>query len=156
MWAQERYSLYPAEWRKRHSLLEETVKFGTICGIHSAASHFWILDMLQTKADRFTFGFKDQPLLVDACSPTDQVAYTFYTEGMRRRLGDHAKPSVVLTGKHMRWLERHYSSCRQPSFIYFRTLDGFVVWRRLDCNGKIFAWLNPIKVRLLVSLPASA
>jgi hypothetical protein len=84
MWAQERYSLYPAEWRRKQGLLDETVKFGTIRGIRSAASHFWTLDLLQTLPDKFTFGFKDRPLIaVEACSPTDQVAYTFFTEGMR-------------------------------------------------------------------------
>jgi hypothetical protein len=48
MWAQERYSLFPAEWRKRHSLLEETIKFDTVRGMRSAASHFWTLDLLQS------------------------------------------------------------------------------------------------------------
>jgi hypothetical protein len=77
--------------------------------MRSAASHFWTLDLLQNQADRFTFGFKDRPILVDECSPTDQAAYTFFTEGLRRRMGDHPKPSAVLSGKHMLWIERHYN-----------------------------------------------
>jgi hypothetical protein len=83
MWTQERYSMYPADWRRRQGLLEETIKFGTIRGMRSAASHFWTLDLLQSHADRFTFGFKDRPLIVETCSPTDQAAYTYFTEGMR-------------------------------------------------------------------------
>jgi hypothetical protein len=42
MWAQERYSLYPSEWCRRNLALEDTVKFGSIRAIRSAASHFWI------------------------------------------------------------------------------------------------------------------
>jgi hypothetical protein len=76
MWTHERYSLYPADWRRKQGLKEETIKFGTIRGIRSAASHFWTLDLLQTQPDKFTFGFKDCPLIVEACSPTDQAAYT--------------------------------------------------------------------------------
>jgi hypothetical protein len=108
MWAQERYSLYPADWWKRKVLGEEAIKFGTIRALRSAASHFWTLDLLQTHSDQLTLGFKDRPQLVQACSPTDQVAYTYFTEGMRRRLGDHPTPSTVLTGQHMRWIERDF------------------------------------------------
>jgi hypothetical protein len=110
MWAQERYSLYPADWWKNNGTGEEAVKFGTVRALRTAASHFWILDLLQSHSDQLTFGFKDRPLLVQACSPTDQVAYTYFTEGMRRRLGDHPQPSTVLTGAHMRWITRYYLS----------------------------------------------
>jgi hypothetical protein len=48
MWAQERYTLYPTDWRKKHGDHEEAVKFGTIRAMRSAASHFWILDLLNT------------------------------------------------------------------------------------------------------------
>jgi hypothetical protein len=106
MWAQERYSLYPADWWKRHVIGEDAIKFGTIHALRSAASHFWIFDMLFSKANQLTFGFKDRPQqTVQACSPTDQVAYTYFTEGIRRRLGDHPQPSTVLTGRHMLWLD---------------------------------------------------
>jgi hypothetical protein len=44
-------------------------------------------------------------VIVEACSPTDQASYTYFTEGLRRRLGDHPRPSTVLTGKIMRWID---------------------------------------------------
>jgi hypothetical protein len=105
MWAQERYSLYPSDWRKKQGLHEEAVKFGTLRAMRSAASHFWILDLLNTQTDQLTFGFKDRPVIVEACSPTDQASYTYFTEGLRRRLGDHPQPSTVLTGKIMKWID---------------------------------------------------
>jgi hypothetical protein len=140
MWAQERYSLYPAEWRKRHSLLEETIKFGTVRGLRSAASHFWTLDLLQNQSEKFTFGFKNRPLIVEACSPTDQAAFTYFTEGMRRRLGDHPRPSAVLTGKHMKWITHYYDRLylsstmrverRQAACAAVTHLASYIGWLR--------------------------
>jgi hypothetical protein len=48
--------------------------------------------------------------LVATCSPTDQAAYTYFTEGMRGRLGNHPRRSAVLTGKHMMWIDRYYAN----------------------------------------------
>jgi hypothetical protein len=87
MWAQERHALYPSDWWKRNRLGAEAIKFGTIRALCSAASHFWTIDLLHTHADQLTFGFKDRHEMVQACSPTDQVTYTYFTEGMRRQLG---------------------------------------------------------------------
>jgi hypothetical protein len=76
MWVQERYSLYPAEWSKKSSLLAESVKFSTVRGLCSAASHFCIWDLLHANPEKLTLGFKDRPTIVESCSPTDEVAYT--------------------------------------------------------------------------------
>jgi hypothetical protein len=76
MWAQERYSLYPSEWHRRVSAKTDPVKFGSVRAIRSAASHFWIWDLLLAHPDRLTLGFKDPPVVVEGCSPTDEAAYT--------------------------------------------------------------------------------
>jgi hypothetical protein len=99
---------YPSEWRKKASALEEAVTFGTVRGLRSAASHFWIWDLFQSCPDRLTLGFKDRPTLVQQCSPTDEVVYTYFTEGMKRRMGDHPKPSAVLLLSHMIQIDHHY------------------------------------------------
>jgi hypothetical protein len=108
MWAQERYSLYPADWWRKHSAGETTIKFGTIRALRSAGSHLWILDLLQNHSENLTFGFRDRPQLLNACSPTDPVSFTYFTEGLRWRLGDHPVPSTVLTETHMRWINQYY------------------------------------------------
>lgn len=110
MWAQERYSLYPAEWRRRNSDLEKAVTFGSIRAIRSAASHFWIWDLLLTQPEKLTLGFKDRPTVVSGCSPTDEIAYTYFTDGMRRRVGDDPKPSAVLLLHHIIWMEKHFAA----------------------------------------------
>jgi hypothetical protein len=107
MWAQERYSLYPAEWRRRNSDLEKAVTFSSIRAIRSATSHFWILDLLLTQPEKLTLGFKDRPTVVSGCSPTDEIAYTYFTDGMRRRDSDDPKPLAVLLLHHIIWMEKH-------------------------------------------------
>jgi hypothetical protein len=109
MWAQERYSLFPSEWRRRDSLLAESIKFGSIRGVRSAASHFWLWDLLLTHPEKLTLGFKDRPTIVEGCSPTDEISYTYFTDGMRRRLGDNPKPSAVLLLDHILWINRYYT-----------------------------------------------
>jgi hypothetical protein len=108
MWAQERYSLFPLEWRQHNSPLVEPVKFGSIRGVRSAVSHFWIWDLLLTHPERLTLGYKDHPMLVEACSPTEEMAYTYFTDGMRRRIGDNPRPSAVLLLEHIVWFDRYY------------------------------------------------
>jgi hypothetical protein len=108
MWAQERYSLYPSDWWRKQRTSEAAIKFGTIRALRSAASHLWTLDLLQNKSEQLTFGFRDRPQMVEACSPTDQIAYSYFTEGLRRRLGDNPTPSTVLLGSHMKWIDQYY------------------------------------------------
>jgi hypothetical protein len=119
MWAQARYSLYPAEWRKKHRLTDEVVKYGTVRALRSAATHFWVWDLLQTNPNCLTLGFRDKPMIVAGCSPTDEVAYACFTDGMRRRMGDHPKPSSVFLLAHAIWitqyLETFFEQARDPT-----------------------------------------
>jgi hypothetical protein len=97
MWAQERYSLYLSEWRRRNSAFEATVKLGSIRATPPAASHFWIWDLLLTQPEKLTLGFKDWPTIVSGCSPTNEISYTYtyFMDGMQGRVRDNPKPSAV-------------------------------------------------------------
>jgi hypothetical protein len=137
MWAQERYSLFPSEWRKKNSALEKSVTFGTIRGIRSAAAHFWIWDLLHTHSNKLTLGFRDRPTIVNGCSPTDKVAYTYFTDGLKRRMGDNPKPSTVLLLEHMIWLDRYYDS------VFTQATDPLVqisicIWRANSSTCTVF------------------
>jgi hypothetical protein len=55
--------------------------------------------------------FREAPNLqvhIGACSPADEVAYTYLTEGMKHRMGDHPKLSAVLLISHMMQIDHHY------------------------------------------------
>jgi hypothetical protein len=110
MWAQIRYSLYPSDWRQRHGQRDKTISFGTNRAMRSAASHYWLWDLLHAPDDKLTLGFKNRPLLVQGCSPTDEAAYTYFTDGFKRPVGNNPKPSAVLLLRHVLWLDTHYLS----------------------------------------------
>jgi hypothetical protein len=143
MWVQEQYSLYPSEWRRRHSDLEATVKFGSIRAIRSTASHFWIWDLLLTQPDKLTLGFKDRPTMVHGCSPTDEIGYTFFMDGMRRRAGDNPKPSAVLLLHHILWMANYFDEL----FSHAPTCSGRVEACRaaLTLVLAFLAWLRAME-----------
>jgi hypothetical protein len=143
MWAQERYSLYPAEWRRRNLDLEKAVTFGSIRAIRSAASHFWIWDLLLTQPEKLTLGFKDQPTVVSGCSPTDEIAYTYFTHGMRRRVGDDPKPSAVLLLHHIIWMKKHLGALFANAVDCCGRVDA--CWAALTLVSAYLAWLRALE-----------
>jgi hypothetical protein len=65
-------------------------------------------DLLLAHPERLTLGFKDCPVMVEGCSPTDEVAYTFFTDGMKRRIGDNPQPSATLLLHHILWINAYF------------------------------------------------
>jgi hypothetical protein len=124
MWTQEWYMLFPADWRQENPLRKRNSTFGTGRGLRSAALHFWILDLLYTHPENLTTGFKDRLAFVERCSPTDELGYTYFTEGLRRRVGDHPNPSTVLQDHHIHWLNRYFQSLYQQASKRHQWLDA--------------------------------
>jgi hypothetical protein len=138
MWAQERYSLYPARWRRHSPGVESSVKFATVRGLRSAASHHWIWDLLHVQPAQLTLGFRDKPTVVTGCSPTDELAYTIFTDGMKRRLGDSSQPSVALLDQHVTWMNDHFESV-------YRSAGDDLTLQRSTCraaSANLLAWLG--------------
>jgi hypothetical protein len=115
MWAQERYSLYPAQWRRSAAAPEATVKWGTIRALRSAAALQSTFNLLQSIPAQVTFGFRDKPTVVPACNPTDELGYTIFSDGMKRRIGDKSFPSAVLLDQHVTWMNLHYHQVLEAS-----------------------------------------
>jgi hypothetical protein len=143
MWAQQRYSLYPARWRRHQDGPEATIKFGTIRGLRSAAALQNTLNWIQSQPHHVTVGYKNQPTGVSVCNPTDEMAYTFFTDGMRRRLGDESNPSAALLDQHVAWIDRHFND------VYATTLDPIV--KVNACRAAVttllawLAWLRAVE-----------
>jgi hypothetical protein len=139
-WAQLRYSLYPNDWHKRNADRARTITYGTIRSLRSAASHIWLWDWLITEPDHITAGFRDKPTLVARCNPTDELSYTYFADGQRRRIGDQPKPSAVLLLSHILWIERHFETLyRQATTVASHTsiaraavafLVAYMAWLR--------------------------
>jgi hypothetical protein len=143
MWAQQRYALYPARWRRHQEDAATTVKFGTIRGLRSAAAFQTTWNWIQAHPDQVTVGLKNQPTMVAHCNPTDEMAYTYFTDGMRRRLGDKTNPSAVLLDQHVTWINKHFRD------LYLSSTDIDI--RRDTCKAAItnllawLAWLRAVE-----------
>jgi hypothetical protein len=103
--------------------MDAAIKFGSIRAVRSAASHFWIWDLLLTHPERLTLGFKDRPVVVEGCSPTDEVAYTFFTDGMKRRIGDNPQPSATLLLHHLLWINSYFDQLYRSAETIDRRID---------------------------------
>jgi hypothetical protein len=140
MWAQERYSLYPARWKQNSDTSTATVVWNTIQALRSAAGHFFALDLLTAHPEFLVADQHDQPILVKGCSPTDELAYSHFTAGMKRRVGEHTKPATPLLERHIKWIddlvERQYTAAttsrqrRKACRIAITNLLGWLAWLR--------------------------
>jgi hypothetical protein len=123
----------------------QNIKFGTVRGIRSAASQYWSWDQLLNDPERTMADDKGRPIMVEGCSPTDELGYVFFTDGMRRRLGDHATPSVALLDQHVRWIDQHMQDLfqstttsrkkREVARVALVNLLGWLGWLR---GGEVF------------------
>lgn len=91
---------------------------------------------------------KGRPMLVEGCSPTDELGCAFFTNGMRRRLGDNTVPSVALLtllAQHVRWIDRQMEETFQMAATSTKkqeacrvTLANLFGWLRWLRGGKVF------------------
>jgi hypothetical protein len=88
-----------------------------------------------------------RPIKVDGCSPTDKLGYVFFTDGMRRRLGDHAVPFVALLDQHVRWIDKHMEAIYQGATTSKKKQE---VCRVALVN--LFGWLGWLRGSELFSL----
>jgi hypothetical protein len=139
MWAQERYSLYPARWTRNAATVTSSVAWGSIRAMRSAASQFFALDLLTAHPEHLV-ELNDKPIFVNGCSPTDELSFTHFTAGMKRRIGEHSKPATPLLESHVRWIEdlvenqfRAATNARQrrkACRIAITNLIGWLAWLR--------------------------
>jgi hypothetical protein len=158
MWAQERYSLYPAQWHRSATAPEATVKWGTIRALRSAAALQSTFNLLQSIPAQVTVGFRDKPTVVSACNPTDELGCTVFSDGMKRRIGDKSFPSAVLLDQHVTWMNLHFHQ------VFDATKDSAVKLK--TCQAAItnlaawLAWLRAVETftikwdRITTTLPA--
>jgi hypothetical protein len=145
MWVQEKYALSKPKWQRNKNSPLSTIKFATVRGIRSAASQYWSWDQLLNNPERLMTDDKGRPILVEGCSPTDELGYVFFTDGMRRRLGNHSVPSVALLDQHVRWIDRQMEELFQMATtskrkqeacrVALTNLFGWLYWLR---GGEVF------------------
>jgi hypothetical protein len=82
MWAQERYSLQPSTWKRSGNAPNGTVAYVTIRGLRSAASQFFALDLINSDPMKLMSDSQNRPMTVPNCSPTDELTFTWFSDGM--------------------------------------------------------------------------
>jgi hypothetical protein len=57
------------------------------------------------------------------CNPTGELGYTFFSDGMKRRLGDKTNPSAILLDQHISWMNSHFQGVYRSAFDLDIQLD---------------------------------
>jgi hypothetical protein len=101
MWVQEKCALTKPNWQRNQKTPVTNIKFATVRGIWSAACQHWSWDQLLNNPERLMTDEKGRLILVEGCSPTDELGCAFFTDGMQRCLGDNAVSLVALLALHV-------------------------------------------------------
>jgi hypothetical protein len=78
-----------------------------------------------------------RPVLVNGCLPTDSLGYALMFSGMSRRLGEKARPSTALLGRHILRIDKRFDDLYHSSRAQKH--------RRLLCRPvlvNVVAWLG--------------
>jgi len=104
----------PAQWVQQQHVLEEPkgnhpnsadrVAYDTARKARSALSAWYSMAFAISYPERATLSERgNRTILVDQCSPTDELCYTLMTAGMSKRLGSGSTPPVALTATQIYW-----------------------------------------------------
>jgi hypothetical protein len=143
MWAQQRYSLQQRQWRRSTALIgadEDRVTFSTVRMMRSATSlyHTW-MKMVEQPGQLIREHGSSRPIQVDGCIPTDGLEYSLMSTGMSRRLGENAKPSQVLLGRHIEWMDNYLNDGYLKAIKNGNLILAHELAKAGGCN--LLAWL---------------
>jgi hypothetical protein len=116
--------------------------------------------MLQSIPSQLTYGFRDKPTVVPSCNPTDELGYTVFSEGMKRRIGDKTTPSAILLDQHITWMNHYFCDL----YTSANDLDVKLAACRAAITNLVawLAWLRAVETftlrwdRLHITLPQDA
>jgi hypothetical protein len=74
------------------------VAFGSIWGLRRATPQFYTLNCLTSNPNRIMMDAKAGPVIVQGCSPTNDLGYAQFTSGIKCHIGEqeHSQPSTAL------------------------------------------------------------
>jgi len=123
MWIQECFSLRPGRSGT------DTVAFGSIRPLRSAASHFLAWDAI-LHTNGASYMDTGRRVYHGPCRATDNLAYTLFTTGQSTRIGDNPRPSTALLDRHVRWIDsnlrQRYHLATSQSERLFLLKSGFL------------------------------
>jgi hypothetical protein len=105
MWAQLDHTLQPGK------LEGSTLKFSSSRADRSAASAYYQWDLAMSRPEQaMTAGKGETCWVTEHVLPTEEMAYTHFSAGLRRRMGDTAAKSHALGFPHLRHLDKQFEA----------------------------------------------
>lgn len=105
MWAQLDHTLQPGKEPGT------TVKYSTSRQTRSAVSAYYQWDVAISRPSQvMSTGKGDKSIIAPHVLPTDELLYTQFSTGMRRRMGDVSKKSTALRFPQIRFLDAQFES----------------------------------------------
>jgi hypothetical protein len=103
MWAQLDHTLQPGKE------VGSTVKFSTARASRSAASAYYQWDLAMSRPEQaMCAGRGDKSWVTPHVLPTDEMAYTQFSIGLKRRMGDVATKSYAIRYPHVAFLDSRF------------------------------------------------
>lgn len=103
MWAQLDHTLQPGKQAG------STVKFSSARGVRSAVSTYYQFDLAMSRpAQAMSAGKGDKSWVTNHVVPTDEMIYTHFNTGLKRRMGDRSTQSTALKYTHLKFLDECY------------------------------------------------
>jgi len=144
MWAQQYYALRPGRGQSKLTN-EGFVSFATARGLRSAASQYAAWD-LQIRDPHAAMDALNRPIPNLGSLPTDNLAYTYMTSGMSRRLGEESHPSHALLERHVHWIDT-----RLDKLFRAATTDETRAELARAATANLIAWLGWLRAHEVFS-----
>ena len=112
MWSQLDHTLQPGKAPGSH------VKFSSSRQTRSAVSAFYAWDLAISRPEQATLsgtGKGERSLTASHVVPTDELCYSHFTYGLKRRMGDTAKKSTALRFRHIEFLDAQFEASYQSA-----------------------------------------
>jgi hypothetical protein len=103
MWAQLNHTLLPGKEEGSR------VKFSSSRQTRSAVSAFYTWDLAMSRPEQATSAGKGT-LVGLHILPTEELCYTHFSSGLKRRMGDEAKKSTALRFRHISFLDHQFET----------------------------------------------
>lgn len=105
MWAQLDHTLHPGKAEG------STVKFSSSRADRSAASAYYQWDLAMSRPEQaMTAGKGEASWVTEHVLPTEEMAYTHFSSGLKRRMGNLATKSHALRFAHIQHLEKQFEA----------------------------------------------
>ncbi|MGL5813437.1 MAG: hypothetical protein ACRCYW_08935, partial [Aeromonas sp.] len=108
MWAQLAHTLQPGKTEGSR------IKFSSARQSRSAVSAFYMWDLAMSRPEQAIAAGQGSHVALHVL-PTEELCYTHFSAGLRRRMGDSSQKSTALRFQHIRFLDTQFETMYQAA-----------------------------------------